>query len=120
MALRPVRRLRAPGGIEGGSAHDHRRNQKQLHKTQRRIMLVATLCDRKLLPRTTGVEENRENRRLLLAALERIPPQLEAPAQESQGEPVAASEDRGGETDQPGGPEPSGHRSWWRRLVGWG
>ena len=99
MALRPVRRLRAPGGTEGGgSDQNNRRNQKQLRKTQRRIMLVATLCDRKLLPWTTGMEENRENRRLLLAALERILPALEAGPSEPSERPQAASEERGGVT----------------------
>jgi hypothetical protein len=92
VALRPVRRLHAPGGAEGGGFdHNHRRNQKQLRKPQRRIMLVATLCDRKLLPWTTGVEENHENRRLLLAALERISPALEAPPQEPLETPVEAT-----------------------------
>jgi hypothetical protein len=89
---------------------------KQLRKTQRRIMLVATLCDRKLLPWTTGVEENRANRRLLLAALERIPA-IEAPAQEPPGETVEAAEEAPRRSDQGGGHEPSG-RPWWRRLFG--
>jgi hypothetical protein len=66
-------------------------------------------------------EANRENRRLLAAALERIPPQLEAPP-----EPPGASETAAGE---PEGPEPrpstgeaqepvEKRRSWWKRVVG--
>jgi hypothetical protein len=65
-------------------------------------------------------EANRENRRLLAAALERIPPQLEAPP-----EPPGAPETAAGE---PEGPEPrpstgeaqepvEKRRSWWKRVV---
>ncbi len=58
-------------------------------------------------------EANRENRRLLAAALERIP-ELEAPS-EARESPEAASE----EPDK-GAPPPTGEerRSWWRRLFG--
>ena len=67
-------------------------------------------------------EANRENRRLLAAALERIPPQLEAPP-----EPPGAPETAAGEPEE--GPEPRSstgeaqepvekRRSWWKRVVG--
>jgi hypothetical protein len=60
-------------------------------------------------------ERDRENRRLLAAALERIPPQLEAPSEEAPSEaresPVPNSE---GST-----PTPEEHpRAWWRRMFG--
>jgi hypothetical protein len=61
-----------------------------------------------------------EARRLLAAALERIPPQLEAP-QESLGAPETAAEGREGAEPRSGtagtqeGAEP---RSWWRRMFG--
>jgi excisionase family DNA binding protein len=57
-------------------------------------------------------ERDRENRRLLAATLERIPPQLEAPseARESAGEdePQSATE----------GAQESVQRPWWRRVFG--
>jgi predicted transcriptional regulator len=56
-------------------------------------------------------ERDRENRRLLAAALERIPPQLEAPTGDAPSEaresPVPNSE---GST-----PTPEEPRTWWRR-----
>ncbi len=61
---------------------------------------------------------NRENRRLLAAALERIPA-IEPP--ETPGEPQAASEEpeRAEPQDQPGGSQgATEHRSsWWRRWL---
>ncbi len=65
---------------------------------------------------------NRENRRLLAAAFERIPPQLEPPQEASSG-PRDASE-TAAETSGKGaaGPlepqEPSERRSWWQRFFG--
>jgi excisionase family DNA binding protein len=66
-------------------------------------------------------EASRENRRLLAAALERLPPQLEAPQEPTQEAPTEA-------TEQPGrvGPqaavesaqEDSERGSWWRRMLG--
>jgi hypothetical protein len=64
-----------------------------------------------------------EARRLLAAALERIPPQLEAPQEEPLGgAPETAAEGREGEQPRSGtagsqeGAEPP--RSWWRRMFG--
>ena len=65
-------------------------------------------------------EANRENRRLLAAALERIPHQLEAPQNTSPGEresPVSASEDSGSTSSSPP-PAPEESRSWLRRFFG--
>jgi hypothetical protein len=63
-----------------------------------------------------------EARRLLAAALERIPPQLEAPQEEEPpGAPETAAEGREGAEPRSGtagsqeGAEP---RSWWRRMFG--
>jgi len=62
-------------------------------------------------------EVDRENRRLLLAALERIPPALEgAPSEPSEGA-APASEESGGGTARPGEERPS-ERPWWRRVFG--
>ncbi len=63
-----------------------------------------------------------EARRLLAAALERIPPQLEAPQEEPLGAPETAAEGREGAEPRSGtagsqeGAEPP--RSWWRRMFG--
>src|SRR5215204_7054853 len=59
-------------------------------------------------------ERDRETRRLLAAALERIPPQLEAP--ETPPESSVASE---AGPNTPGPPEtPTETRPWWRRVFG--
>ena len=59
-------------------------------------------------------ERDRENRRLLAAALERIPPQLEAPTEEAPSEaresPVSKGEGDSSTPEQP--------RTWWRRIIG--
>ena len=57
-------------------------------------------------------ERDRENRRLLAAALERIPPQLEAPSEPPE-YPETATEQ---EPQTPGPDEP--RRSWWQRIFG--
>jgi predicted ArsR family transcriptional regulator len=61
-----------------------------------------------------------EARRLLAAALERIPPQLEAPSQEPAESPEKAEDEQQGR-----GPAPSvsdaqegTERPWWRRVFG--
>ncbi len=56
-------------------------------------------------------EESAEMRRLLAAALERMPPQLEAPS-EGPESPVTPAEDRGRGDDVREEP-----RSWWRRWF---
>jgi len=67
-------------------------------------------------------ERDRENRRLLAAALERIPPQLEAPpeARETPESPETAAEmpERGQpRSDAPGASEGVQRRPWWRRIL---
>src|SRR5215217_4833323 len=53
-------------------------------------------------------ERDRENRRLLAAALERIPPQLEAPeSREAPSEPPESTES----------PTPEQRAPWWRRMF---
>jgi excisionase family DNA binding protein len=62
-----------------------------------------------------ATERDRENRRLLAAALERIPPQLEAPS-EARESPETATE---GEAERhPGGVKEGARRPWWRRVFG--
>jgi hypothetical protein len=59
-----------------------------------------------------------EARRLLMAALERIPPQLEAPSEASEApETATPGEDRG---TSPGPQERTAGRPWWRRIFGEG
>jgi hypothetical protein len=60
-------------------------------------------------------ERDRENRRLLAAALERIPPQLEAPS-EPRESPETATE---GEVEPPRpGSQEGAQRPWWSRWFG--
>jgi len=60
-------------------------------------------------------ERDRENRRLLAAALERIPPQLEAPS-EPRETPEPATEEEA--ERHPGGVQEGAQRPWWRRVFG--
>jgi excisionase family DNA binding protein len=57
-----------------------------------------------------------EARRLLLAALERIPPQLEAHSQEPSESPTSATEEPQRAEPRPatGGPQQATERPWWR------
>jgi hypothetical protein len=64
-------------------------------------------------------EANRENRRLLAAALERIP-ELEAPREpppDEPGAPMRVQKDEGNGDDGLGPQEPSEHRSWLYRFF---
>lgn len=60
-----------------------------------------------------------EARRLLMAALERIPPQIEAP-QERPGapEPVEEEPDRAEPRSDAPGAQEDVQRPWWRRMFG--
>jgi hypothetical protein len=61
-----------------------------------------------------------EARRLLMAALERIPPQIEAPQEASEApETVDEQQGRGGEPRPATGEAQEGvQRPWWRRVFG--
>jgi hypothetical protein len=65
-------------------------------------------------------EANRENRRLLAAALERIPPQLEAPSEPPEAPETATGEPEGAEPRPSTGEaqESAERRSWWQRVFG--
>jgi len=66
-------------------------------------------------------EAHAESRRLLAAALERIPPQLEAPMAPSdpRESPTEAAEPRPSTTGAPQAQEPPTRaRPWWRRMFG--
>jgi hypothetical protein len=68
-------------------------------------------------------ERDRENRRLLAAALERIPPQLEAPtdspsAATSGAEAAEEQQGRGQPRSDAPGPQEGARRPWWRRVFG--
>ncbi len=58
-----------------------------------------------------------EARRLLMAALERIPPAIEAPREspETAAEPSEGAEPH---SEAPGAQEGTQRRSWWRRMFG--
>jgi len=60
-----------------------------------------------------------EARRLLMAALERIPPQLEAPQEATEASETVESKPGGGEP-RPDATSPQGgaRRPWWRRVFG--
>jgi len=84
--------------------------------------LIAVLREQLALER----EANRENRRLLAAALERIPPQLEASRDEPQAPETAPETSKGASprSDTVGAqevaeePETTARRSWWIRIFG--
>jgi Helix-turn-helix domain len=60
-----------------------------------------------------------EARRLLMAALERIPPQLEAPSEERESPPTVEEEpERAEPYSATGGAEEGVRRPWWRRVFG--
>jgi hypothetical protein len=63
-------------------------------------------------------EANRENRRLLLAALERIPPQLEAPREAPEApETVEEEPQRAEPRSYAPGAQEGVERPWWRRMF---
>jgi hypothetical protein len=60
-----------------------------------------------------------EARRLLAAALERIPPQLEAPQETSEAHEAAEEQQGRGQPQSPtGGAREGTRRPWWRRIIG--
>jgi hypothetical protein len=78
--------------------------------------LISTLEEQLRLER----EAHAEARRLLAAALERIPPQLEAPTAPSvpRESPETPSEGRPSTTGPPEAKTPAEVRPWWRRWFG--
>src|SRR5215213_2714374 len=69
-----------------------------------------------------ATERDRENRRLLAAALERIPPQLEAPAESPSAAPggteaADGQRGRGQPRSAAGGAQEGARRPWWRRWI---
>jgi hypothetical protein len=76
---------------------------------------IATLRDQLEAER----QAHAEARRLLMAALERIPPQLEAPS-EARESPETAREEPDRAEPRPGTVESqeSVQRPWWRKLIG--
>jgi hypothetical protein len=63
-------------------------------------------------------QANSEHRRLLAAALERIPPQLEAPSDERESpETVEEAPDRAKPRSATGGAQEGTRRPWWRRVF---
>ncbi len=93
------------GGDAGGDAPDiYEEMRSRIESLERQLEEANT--------------RDRENRRLLAAALERIP-ELEAPPAspeeaESAGESAGGIEDPGESAE----PESGAQRSWWRRLLG--
>jgi len=61
-----------------------------------------------------------ESRRLLMAALERIPPQLEAPSQERESPQTVDEEPERAEEPRPdaAAAQEGARRPWWRRVFG--
>jgi hypothetical protein len=118
-----IRRGTLPVERDGGTVYvllegdDHARTTADQPRTtadqpgDRTDLLIAELQDR-----VRSLEEaNRENRRLLAAALERIPPQLEAPPEPAESPETATD----GEADpRPGGVQEGAQRPWWRRWFG--
>jgi len=74
--------------------------------------LIATLREQLQAER----QAHAEARRLLMAALERIPA-LEAPPRDAPGAPTAGEDEPGG-VETPGDRERPAQRPWWRRLFG--
>jgi hypothetical protein len=75
--------------------------------------LIATLREQLEAER----QAHAEARRLLMAALERIPPQLEAPSGEARESPETASEGQP-DTEVPPETQEGVQRPWWRRIFG--
>ena len=60
-----------------------------------------------------------EARRFLMAALERIPPQLEAPSEARESPETVEEEPEGAESRSTAGEAQEGaQRPWWRRMFG--
>jgi|SRR5215218_775690 len=79
------------------------------------VQLIESLQDQVRYLREELTAERRandENRRLLAAALERIPPQLEASQEPEPRSGASTPADAGGEAQEPS------ERPWWRKIFG--
>jgi excisionase family DNA binding protein len=112
---------------ESGRVYVYVPASETVHKTDQDTYQPQSESDRltsELRDRLRYVEEqleaerqaHAEARRLLMAALERIPPQLEAPSEapESPESPVPTDTP----TEVPGEPQEGVQRPWWRRWLG--
>jgi AraC-like DNA-binding protein len=79
-----------------------------------RVVLLEQELERAHELLQSAEERDRETRRLLAAALERIAPQLEAPSEPREAPEMAAE---GEDEPRPGGQE-GAQRPWWRRVFG--
>ncbi len=113
-----VKRGTLPSTREGGRLYvllnteptpDPERTHDRTH--DRTSELIAALREQLQAER----QAHAEARRLLMAALERIPA-LEAPPRDAPGAPTAGEDEPGG-VETPGGQDiPAERRSWWRRI----
>ena len=114
-----IKRGTLPSTREGGRLYvllnidptaDPERPHDRTH--DRTSELIATLREQLEAER----QAHAEARRLLMAALERIPPQLEAPS-ETRESPQTATEGQSGTTAPPE-PQEGVRRPWWQRWFG--
>jgi hypothetical protein len=90
----------------------HRPHDREYDRTNE---LIATLREQLEAER----QAHAEARRLLAAALERIPPQLEAPQEATGGAERGEEEpERAEPNSATGGAQESVQRPWWRRIFG--
>jgi len=90
-------------------------SQTLISEVQARVELLEQELERAHGLLQSAEERDRETRRLLAAALERIPPQLEAPAEDTGGR--GAAHEGEPQSDAPGARE-GVQRPWWRRVFG--
>ena len=83
-------------------------SQTLISEIQARVALLEQELER-------AHERDRETRRLLAAALERIPPQLEAPSEPRESPETAT---KGEAEPHPGAGQEGAQRPWWRRWFG--
>jgi hypothetical protein len=96
-------------GTEGGLHHVHNELVELVEELRERVRFLERQVEEER-------EANRENRRLLAAALERIPPQIEAPRDEPESRETASEEPT--DTTPPPEQQEATSRPWWRRMFG--
>jgi excisionase family DNA binding protein len=109
--------------LPGEARHAESRDRPAESRDESRSELVEELRDRlRFVERQLGAERqaHAEARRLLAAALERIPPQIEAPREPPSEAPEArvTPSEPVPETETPPEAETGGERPWWRRVFG--